>query len=127
RALTLGTPLVVSDVGWFSELPDDVAVKVPVDEREADTLAAVLDLLASRPDIRSEMGEAARALALREHAVDRVAELYAAALEQAAGGAAVREAVLADVARAAAEVGIEADGAETAVIAQRLAEVELAE
>ena len=23
RALSLGKPLVVSDVGWFSELPDD--------------------------------------------------------------------------------------------------------
>ena len=34
RALSLGKPLVVSDVGWFSELPDDVALKVPVDEDE---------------------------------------------------------------------------------------------
>jgi hypothetical protein len=73
------------------------------------------------------MGEAARALAVREHAVDHVADLYAAALEQAAGGEAVREAVLTDVATAAAEVGIGADAAETAAIAQRLAEVELAE
>src|SRR5438034_9598778 len=30
RALALGKPLVVSDVGWFSELPDGVALKVPV-------------------------------------------------------------------------------------------------
>ena len=30
RALSLGRPLVVSDLGWFSELPDDVALKVPV-------------------------------------------------------------------------------------------------
>ena len=127
RALTLGKPLVVSGVGWFGELPDDVAVKVPVDEHEADTLAAALELLASRADVRAAMGEAAGALARREHAVDRVAELYAGALEQATGGAGVREAVLADVARAAAEVGIEADAAETAAIAQRLAEVELAE
>ena len=29
RALSLGKPLVVSDVGWFAELPDDVALKVP--------------------------------------------------------------------------------------------------
>ena len=33
RALSLGEPLIVSDVGWFSELPDDVALKVPVDDR----------------------------------------------------------------------------------------------
>ena len=30
RALSLGKPLVVSDAGWFGELPDDVALKVPV-------------------------------------------------------------------------------------------------
>ena len=37
RALSVGTPLVVSDVGWFSELPDDVALKVAPDEREVET------------------------------------------------------------------------------------------
>src|SRR5439155_3753957 len=46
RALSLGKPLVVSDVGWFSELPDDVALKIPVDDREIDALAAALELLA---------------------------------------------------------------------------------
>jgi len=40
RALTLGRPLVVSDVGWFSELPAEVALKVPVDDREVETLAS---------------------------------------------------------------------------------------
>src|SRR5262249_28840593 len=38
RALTLGRPLVVSDVGWFAELPDDVAFKVPVDDDEVATI-----------------------------------------------------------------------------------------
>ena len=36
RALSVGTPLVVSDVGWFSELPDDVALKAAPDERYGD-------------------------------------------------------------------------------------------
>ena len=47
RALSLGKPLVVSDVGWFSELPDAVAAKVPVDELEVVTLAGVLEQLAA--------------------------------------------------------------------------------
>ena len=34
RALSLGRPLVVSDVGWFAELPDEVAVKIPVGGEE---------------------------------------------------------------------------------------------
>ena len=76
RALSLGRPLIVSDVGWFSELPDEVALKVPVDEHEVETLAAALELLATRPDVRRAMGAAARELADREHDLERVAELY---------------------------------------------------
>jgi len=127
RALTLGKPLVVSEVGWFAELPGDVALKVPVDESEADTLTAALELLVSREDARAAMAAASRRLAEREHDLARVAGRYAAAVEQAAGGAVVQESVLGDVARAAADVGIEPEAPEAAAIARRLAEVELAE
>jgi len=122
RALSLGKPLVVSDVGWFSELPADAVIKVPVDEREEDTLPAALEALAD-PDVRAAMGGRARELVAREHQVDRVAEAYAAALETAAGGAVVEERVLHEVASAAAEVGMDAD--DTAVLAARLREVGL--
>ena len=125
RQLSLGKPVVVSDVGWFSELPDDVALKVPVDEHEVDTLLAALELLATQEAVRRTMGEAAAELARREHDLERVAELYAAALEQAAGGPAVAESVLREVSQAAAEVGIDADAPEAAELARRLAEVEL--
>jgi glycosyltransferase involved in cell wall biosynthesis len=125
RALSLGKPLVVSDVGWFSELPDDVALKVPVDDREVDTLASALELLVEREDVRRELGSSAAALARREHDLAHVADLYVAALEEAAGGDAVGEAVLREVSRAAADVGISADTSEAQEIARRLAEVEL--
>jgi glycosyltransferase involved in cell wall biosynthesis len=107
RALSLGKPLVVSDVGWFAELPDDVAIKVPVGgEQEVAALTAALRRL-SDPDAARAMGSAARALVERDHDVDRVAERYAAALEAAAGGDAVRGAVLREVATAAADTGID--------------------
>jgi glycosyltransferase involved in cell wall biosynthesis len=125
RALSLGKPLVVSDVGWFSELPGDVALKAPVDEREVGTLSAALELLVTRADVREEMGRAARELARRRHELGRVAELYASAIEEAAGGDAVREAVLREVSEAAADVGISADDAEASELARRLAEVQL--
>jgi glycosyltransferase involved in cell wall biosynthesis len=109
RALSLGKPLIVSDVGWFSELPDDVAIKVPVGgHEEVQALSAALRRL-SDPAAAAAMGEAARALVARDHAIERVAERYAAALEEAAGGAAVREAVLLEVAAAAAGVGADAE------------------
>jgi hypothetical protein len=71
------------------------------------------------------MGAAAGELARREHDVERVAERYAAALELAAGGTAVDERVLVEVADAAAGVGIAPGTPEAAELARRLAEVEL--
>ena len=112
RALSLGKPLVVSDLGWFAELPDGVARKIPVGEGEVDALvAALLD-----PPPASYVPE--------EYRLDHVADLYAAALEQAAGGEAVRDAVLAEVARAGADVGLSEEVPE---LGARLREVGLGE
>jgi glycosyltransferase involved in cell wall biosynthesis len=122
RALSLGKPLVVSDVGWFAELPGDAVLKVPVDDQEEGTLLAALEALAD-PAVRAAMGERARDLVEREHRLDRVAEAYTAALEELAGGPAVEERVLHEVASAAAEVGM--DGDDAAVLAARLREVGL--
>ena len=109
RALSLGKPLVVSDVGWFSELPDDVALKVPPRRARgrgarggARALAA--DEAAARRRWAPRPATSSSASTRSPH----VAELYAAALEEAAGGDAVREAVLREVAEAAAEIGIDA-------------------
>ncbi len=104
RGLALGKPMLVSDVGWFSELPDEAVLKVPVDEYEVQTVAAALELAAAHAD---ELGSAARAYVEAEHDLGRTADLYAAALEEAAGGEAATSAVLIRIARAAAEIGID--------------------
>src|SRR5207237_3462961 len=105
RGLSLGKPLVVSDVGWFAELPDEVAVKVAVDGRaEVDELAAVLERLASDDGLRARMGAAALAEARDRHDLDRVASRYAEALEEAAGRPTVARKVIEAVAAAAADV-----------------------
>jgi glycosyltransferase involved in cell wall biosynthesis len=116
RGLSLGKAMLVSDVGWFGELPDDVALKIPVDEYEVPTIAAALELAADRA---ADLGAAARAYVRREHGLDRAADAYVAALEQAAGGEAVADAVLWRIAEAAAEVGIE-DAGELAAEARRV-------
>ena len=127
RALSLGKPLVVSDVGWFAELPDDVAVKVPVDGREVESLETVLSQLAGDPEQRATMSAAAAAYARAEHDLDRVADLYVAAIEEAAGIRDVEKAVLRDVARAAAETGLGADAPELGEVASRFTEAGLGE
>jgi len=86
---------------------------------------AALELLTSRPDVRAAMGAAALELAGAEHGLERVADLYLAAFERAAGGGAVSDAVLHEVSRAAADVGIEPGSADANEIAARLGEVEL--
>jgi glycosyltransferase involved in cell wall biosynthesis len=116
RGLSLGKPLVVSDVGWFSELPDDVVLKVPVDEHEVPVLAAALAVAA---DHGAALGAAARAYVERDHDLGRVADLYAAALETAAGGDEVDRQVLLRVAEAAADVGV----TDVSQVAARLREV----
>jgi glycosyltransferase involved in cell wall biosynthesis len=108
RALSLGRPLIVSDVGWFSELPDDVVLKVPVDEYEVATLEAAIGLAV---DHGASLGANARRYVDREHSLDRIADAYVAALETAAGGDAVDDAVLLRIAEAAVEVGIDDAGA----------------
>ena len=120
RTLALGKPLVVSDVGWFAELPDDVALKVPVGgDEEVTAIAQSLARLAE-PGVAARMGEAARAYVLAEHDLDRVAEQYVAALEEAAGAPAVEAKIARAVAEAAADTG-----AEPALLAPRLTELGL--
>ena len=61
----------------------------------------------------AELGSAARAYVDREHRLDRVADAYTAALEDASGGGAAADAVLARIAEAAAGIGLD-DPAELA-------------
>jgi glycosyltransferase involved in cell wall biosynthesis len=126
RALSLGRPLVVSDLGWFAELPDSVALKVPVDDDEIPALAAALELLASSEPTQLAMSDAAREYVRREHDLGRVADEYVAALEEAAGGAIVADAVVNEVARAAADVGVEPGTPVATELAVRLDELGLA-
>jgi glycosyltransferase involved in cell wall biosynthesis len=104
RALGLGKPMLVSDVGWFAELPGGVALRVPVDEYEVATIAGALELAADHADA---LGAAARDYVAREHDLGRAADGYSRALEEAAGGEAVGDAVLLRIAEAAAEVGLD--------------------
>jgi glycosyltransferase involved in cell wall biosynthesis len=116
RGLSLGKPLVVSDVGWFGELPDDVVLKVPVDEVEVDVLRAALEVAAEHG---ATLGANARAYVEHEHSLAGTADGYVRALELSAGGATVDDAVIRRVAEAAAEIGID----DVSVLAARLREV----
>jgi glycosyltransferase involved in cell wall biosynthesis len=125
RSLVLATPLVVSDVGWFSELPDTAVVKMPVGPDEVDCLTQTLLRLSRDGDLRAELGRAGRAYVQREHDLDLVADSYVAALEDAVGLPLVQNQVVRQVAEAAAVVGIEPISPETRAVGDALSEVGL--
>jgi glycosyltransferase involved in cell wall biosynthesis len=82
RLLGEGVPTVVSNVGWYAELPDDCVVKVRVGEdMQADLRLAITDLL-SAPELRAHLGQRSRAYVATHHAVQKVAQQYAHSLEQ---------------------------------------------
>jgi len=61
RVMAMGRPVIVSDVGWYAELPDDCCLKLEHDGTEVETLAQVLLELADDPGRRQTMGERSRA------------------------------------------------------------------
>ena len=87
RALGLGRTVIVSDAGAFSELPDDICLKVAVGpgaatQAEEDLIFEYLNVLAARPDLARAMGERAREWVARECNWTTVARQYLAFLEQ---------------------------------------------
>jgi glycosyltransferase involved in cell wall biosynthesis len=86
RALGLGKAVIVSDIGAFAELPDDICLKVSTGPDEEDLIFEYLNLLVSRPDLRRAMGNRARQWAERECSWSVVAGRYTDFLSQFAGG-----------------------------------------
>jgi len=111
RALGLGKAVVVSDVGGFSEFPDDICLKAPVDSTEEDVLFEYLNTLVSRSDLAQNLGARARCYVQRECNWDLVARRYASFLRSVADGTEWRDEI-APVAAVAAEV-IEPEGIST--------------
>ncbi len=107
RALGLGKAVLVSDVGAFSELPDDVCLKVPtVPDRvqeEEDFIFEYLSALVARPDLAQAMGARAKEWVERECSWASVADRYVDFLGRVHSGR-VCEGPLADARGPAAEL-----------------------
>jgi len=76
QALSHGIPSVVSNVGSFAELPDDVVYKVPVGDGERCLLAETLTALAASPEEREKRGKAAIHFLGQEYALEEVTSQY---------------------------------------------------
>lgn len=75
RALTAGKACIVSDDAWFSELPDDVVMKIPVAESlEINTLKVTVERLVGDSGQRLDLGRRAKEYVLKEHDPDKIAK-----------------------------------------------------
>ncbi len=82
-----GLPVVVSDVGWFRELPESFASRIPVGEGEAEAVAEALGGLAADGAVRAARAAAARAWG-EARSPERIAAAYARVVREVmAGGA----------------------------------------
>jgi glycosyltransferase involved in cell wall biosynthesis len=79
RILAAGRPAIVSDFAQFAELPDEVALKVPLGDDEVEVLAARLRELLAEREALQRMGRAARRHVAEVHAPERAAAAIAEA------------------------------------------------
>jgi glycosyltransferase involved in cell wall biosynthesis/SAM-dependent methyltransferase len=89
RAMGLGKAVLVSDVGSFAEFPDDICLKVPVNQKEDELLFQYMRLLTTRLDLARAMGDRARAYVQQECNWAKVARQYQSFLATLDSGSAV--------------------------------------
>lgn len=81
RAMQVGRPSIVSGVGTYLDIPDDLVLRVAPGPPDPDELAAALRRLIEDRDLRLGMGERARAHIARLAVEDATARGYADAIE----------------------------------------------
>lgn len=150
RLLGLGRAVIVSDTGWFAEIPGDCSARISIDALEEPELDAVLDALVARPDLRRALGENGARWARATHSIEAAVDAYAAVIGEVidetrrAGGSTHRSGasialhpplaphprddvdteLLVEVAAALGDLGvIESDDEVMAAVAGRLAEL----
>lgn len=86
RALAHGLPCVVTDHGWYAELPETVTYRVPPGADVLDALKFVMRIALMDNLGRAAKSAAARAYAEQEMGLDRVVARYREVIEAAYAG-----------------------------------------
>lgn len=96
-------PIIVSNVGWFSEIPGNCCLKVDVDSYEVDILLEYMKLLASDGFIRKLIGKNAKEYVMNEHDPQKIAREYYAFIKNILDG---REYTLNKVSKELVDMGV---------------------
>ncbi|HEX8475201.1 MAG TPA: methyltransferase domain-containing protein [Pyrinomonadaceae bacterium] len=107
RIMAAAVPAIVSNVGWFSELPADAVIKIDMDEYGDALLHAYLKRLIEDAPLRRALGANARRHVLAEHTIEQSAAGYLAFIREVADGR-VRRRFVGGVSTEAALLGIDA-------------------
>lgn len=86
RIMAAGVASVVSNVGWYAELPDDSVVKIDLDGHADAMLEAYLSRLVEDAALRRRIGANARRHVLAEHDLERGADAYVAFIRETIAG-----------------------------------------
>jgi glycosyltransferase involved in cell wall biosynthesis len=76
RLMAAAVPTVVSDIGWFSELPDDCVVKVEIGANADLMICAYLRELIVNSELRRSIGANARRFVQAHHQIQDTADKY---------------------------------------------------
>ena len=82
RLMARGVCSVVADAGWYSELPDDSVVKLPIDNTTDDLLTAYLQRLIEDQSLRAKIGANAERYVRSTYAVERSANAYLSFIQE---------------------------------------------
>ncbi len=75
RMMTVGKPSVVSNDAWFSELPDHVVCKVPIEpEVEKASLTTSISRLVEDQVYRDQLGQAGKQYIFEQHNPEKIAK-----------------------------------------------------
>lgn len=72
EAMLCGKPVIVTDVNFYSEIPDDCVIKIDPND-EANALQAALERLRANPELRTELGTRGQQWARATFRADRYA------------------------------------------------------
>ncbi|HEX3084700.1 MAG TPA: glycosyltransferase, partial [Pyrinomonadaceae bacterium] len=76
RIMAAAVPAIVSNAGWFGELPNDVVVKLDMHQKTDELLQAYLQALIVDEELRREIGRNARRHVLAHNDIRQGAEHY---------------------------------------------------
>ncbi|MBN4000910.1 glycosyltransferase [Nostoc sp. LPT] len=84
RILSVGKPTIVTDIGSFSDFPNDVVFKIPNPGQsdEVEEILKSLILLTQNSDYRKSLSENAYKYIAKEHSPDKCADLYTEFIQQ---------------------------------------------